>query len=43
MTPEEIDKIICDWSLEFGVAMTSQALDALVDRLSKNNLECGAV
>lgn len=34
MTPKEIDKVVCDWSLEFGIAMPERALNALVDRLA---------
>lgn len=34
MTPQETDKIVCDWSMEFGIALPEKALDALVDRLA---------
>jgi hypothetical protein len=31
MTPQEIDKIVCDWSMRFGIAMPEAALNDLVD------------
>lgn len=34
MTPQEIDRIVCAWSMEFGIAMPEKALNALVDRLA---------
>lgn len=34
MTPAQIDKIVCDWSMQYGVAMTQEAQEALVDRLA---------
>lgn len=33
-TPEQIDKIVCEWSMAYGVAMSEQALNALVDALA---------
>ena len=29
-----IDKIVCDWSVEFKIPLTSQQLDTLVNRLA---------
>lgn len=34
MTQEQIDEIVCAWSMEFGVALTEEALNALVTRLA---------
>lgn len=34
MTPKQIDKIICDWSMKYGIAIPEQALDELVDKLA---------
>jgi hypothetical protein len=34
MTPQEIDKIVCDWSMRFGIAMPEAALNDLVDRMA---------
>jgi hypothetical protein len=34
MTPEQIDKIVCDWSITFGVTLTERQLNALVDKLA---------
>lgn len=35
MSPSEIDKIVCQWSMDLGVALTEEQLNELVDRLSK--------
>lgn len=35
MEKRDINKMVCDWSLSFGVALTAQALDALVDRIDE--------
>lgn len=34
MTPEQIDKIVCDWSMAYGVALNEKALNALVEALA---------
>lgn len=34
MSPSEIDKIICEWSMDEGVALTEEQLNALVDKLA---------
>lgn len=34
MDKPEIDKIVCAWSMRFGIAMSRDALDALVDALA---------
>ncbi len=34
MSPSEIDKIVCDWSMEEGVSLTEEQLNALVDKLA---------
>lgn len=36
----EIDEIICKWSLKFNVAMSTEALDFLVDRLDELATKC---
>lgn len=34
MSPAEIDRIVCEWSMALGVALTEEQLNELVDRLS---------
>lgn len=34
MIPQEIDKIVCEWSMELGVSLTEKQLNELVDRLA---------
>lgn len=34
MDPREIDRIVCAWSMKHGIAMSDEALNALVDALS---------
>lgn len=34
ITPEMADKLVCDWSLEFGIALTTAQLNALCDRIA---------
>lgn len=34
ITIEDIDKIICDWSMEYGVAMNESAQQAIVLKLA---------
>jgi hypothetical protein len=34
LTPEEFDKIVCEWSMAKGVALTEEQINNLVDRLS---------
>jgi hypothetical protein len=34
MSPSEIDKIICEWSMENGIALTEEQLNTLVDKLA---------
>lgn len=34
MKPEQIDKIVCEWSMAYGIAMPEKALNTLVDTLS---------
>jgi uncharacterized protein YpuA (DUF1002 family) len=33
MTQKEIDKVVCDWSMAFAIALTEEQLNALVDRI----------
>lgn len=33
LTPKELDKIVCDWSMAKGVALTEDQQNSLVDRL----------
>lgn len=35
ISPAEIDKIVCGWTMDMGVALTEEQLNELVDRLSK--------
>lgn len=35
MSPAEVDKIICEWSIEMSVPLTEEQLNELVDRLSR--------
>lgn len=35
MTPSEIDKIVCEWTMDTGVSLTEQQLNELVDRICK--------
>ncbi len=35
MSPAEIDKIVCEWTMDMGVSLTEKQLNELVDRLSK--------
>lgn len=34
MTIQEIDKIVCEWSMKYGIAMPEQAQVDLVDQLN---------
>lgn len=34
MKAEQIDKIVCDWTLKHGVSLTTTQLDGLVDMLA---------
>jgi hypothetical protein len=34
ITPAEIDKIVCQWSMDKGVALTEEQQISIVDRLS---------
>jgi len=40
VNPQEIDKVVCEWSMEFGVAMTEKAQEALVDRIAWTATKC---
>ena len=43
MTAVEVEMIICEWALEYGVKLTEIELNALVDRFSQDEDYCGAV
>lgn len=34
MNVREIDKLVCEWSMENGIALTEHQLNSLVDKLS---------
>lgn len=34
MTMQEVDKIVCEWSMKYRVAMSQQALNALVEQIA---------
>lgn len=33
VTAREIDKTVCEWSIDFGISLTEEQLNLLVDRL----------
>ncbi len=33
LTPAQIDKAVCDWTMESGISLTEEQLNALVDKI----------